>query len=108
MGRAGAVMGITCQRDQGLLSATTLRAYKLLLVDDIWSLIGSANLDTRSLRLNFELDLSIFDYEFATRVRQHFEQALLHAHEISLEEIENRSLPTKLRDSFFHLFSPFL
>lgn len=81
---------------------------KLLLVDDVWALIGSANLDTRSLRLNFELNLSIFDAAFAARVRQHFDQALPHAHPISLEEIQNRPLPIKLRDSFFHLFSPYL
>lgn len=81
---------------------------KLLLVDEIWSLIGSANLDTRSLRLNFELNLSVLDSEFAACVRRHFDQAFLHAREISLQEIESRSLPIKLRDSFFHLFSPYL
>ena len=81
---------------------------KLLLVDEIWSLIGSANLDTRSLRLNFELNLSVIDSGLAASVRRHFEHAFLHAREISLQEIENRTLPTKLRDSFFHLFSPYL
>jgi cardiolipin synthase len=81
---------------------------KLLLVDDIWALIGSANLDTRSLRLNFEQNLSVFDAAFAARVRQHFVKAFLHTHEVSLEEIEGRTLPVKLRDSFFHLFSPYL
>ncbi len=81
---------------------------KLLLVDDVWSLIGSANLDTRSLRLNFELNLSIFDTAFAARVRQHFDQALPHAHRITLEELEKRPLAIKLRDSFFHLFAPYL
>lgn len=81
---------------------------KLLLVDEIWSLIGSANLDTRSLRLNFELNLSVIDSGLAASVRRHFEQALLHAREISLQELENRKLPVKLRDSFFHLFSPYL
>lgn len=81
---------------------------KLLLVDDVWSLIGSANWDARSFRLNFELGLSVFDAAFAARIRQHFSQAFLHAHEITLDEIEGRSLPAKLRDGFFHLFSPYL
>jgi cardiolipin synthase len=62
---------------------------KLLVVDDIWTLIGSANLDTRSLRLNFE-------------------QAQLRSREITREEIDRRPLPVKLRDGFFHLFSPYL
>jgi cardiolipin synthase len=81
---------------------------KLLLVDDIWALIGSANLDTRSLRLNFEQDLSVYDAAFAARVRQHFDQAFLHTHEVTQGEIEGRTLPVKLRDGFFHLFSPYL
>ena len=81
---------------------------KLLLVDDIWALIGSANLDTRSLRLNFEQDLSVYDAAFAARVRRHFDQAFLHTHEVTLDEIEKRTLPVKLRDGFFHLFSPYL
>lgn len=81
---------------------------KLMLVDEIWSLIGSANLDTRSLRLNFELNLSVFDQEFAVCIKHHFEKSVLSAREISLEEIENRPLTVKLRDGFFHLFSPYL
>jgi len=81
---------------------------KLMLVDEIWSLIGSANLDTRSLRLNFELNLSVFDHEFAVCIKHHFEKAVLRAREVTLEEIENRPLTTKLRDGFFHLFSPYL
>ncbi|MEI6207885.1 MAG: cardiolipin synthase [Desulfuromonadales bacterium] len=81
---------------------------KLMLVDDIWVLIGSANLDTRSLRLNFELNLSVIDAEFALLARHHFEEAIPVSHEVTLDEIENRSLPIKLRDSFCHLFSPYL
>jgi len=81
---------------------------KLLLVDDIWALIGSANLDTRSLRLNFEQNLSVYDAAFAARVRQHFDQAFLHTHEVTRDDMECRPLPVKLRDSFFHLFSPYL
>jgi cardiolipin synthase len=81
---------------------------KLLLVDDVWSLIGSANWDARSLRLNFELNLSVYDTAFAAHVRKHFERALLHSHKVTLDEMENRPLPEKLRDGFFHLFSPYL
>jgi cardiolipin synthase len=81
---------------------------KLLLVDDVWSLIGSANWDARSLRLNFELNLSVFDAVFAARVRKHFDRTFLHTHEITQDEIENRTLTMKLRDGFFHLFSPYL
>ncbi|MDD2897316.1 MAG: phospholipase D-like domain-containing protein [Desulfuromonadaceae bacterium] len=81
---------------------------KLMLIDDIWALIGSANLDTRSLRLNFELNLSVIDAAFARSVRSHFERALAPAREITLHILENRPLPIQLRDSFCHLFAPYL
>jgi cardiolipin synthase len=81
---------------------------KLPLVDDVWSLIGSANWDARSLRLNFELNLSVFDAVFTARLRQHFDRAFVRSHEITPDEIEQRPLPVKLRDSFFHLFAPYL
>lgn len=81
---------------------------KLLLVDDIWSLIGSANLDTRSFRLNFELNLSIFDQRLTTELTRHFDDILAVSHRISLSEMDSRSLPIKLRDSAARLFSPYL
>lgn len=81
---------------------------KLLLADNIWSLIGSANMDTRSLRLNFELDLSVFDTELSFTIGRHFDRAFARSHEVTLQEIAERSLPTRLRDNFARLFSPYL
>jgi cardiolipin synthase len=81
---------------------------KLLLVDNIWSLVGSANLDTRSLRLNFELNLCVFDAELAATVNRHFEQAYASSSELTLQEVEARSMPVRLRDNFARLFSPYL
>ena len=81
---------------------------KLLLVDGIWSFIGSANLDTRSLRLNFELNLSVFDTELSSTISRHFEQAFVSSHETTLQEVEGRSLPVRLRNNFARLFSPYL
>lgn len=81
---------------------------KLLLVDGVWSLIGSANLDTRSLRLNFELDLSVFDEELSGKLKQHFDQAIAESHEMLLSEVNRFTLPLRLRDNFARLFSPYL
>lgn len=81
---------------------------KLMLVDQIWSLVGSANLDARSLRLNFELDMSIFDSGFASAIKRHFDQAFSTARPVTLQELEQRPLPYKLRDNFARLFSPYL
>lgn len=81
---------------------------KLFIVDDVWSLIGSANLDARSLRLNFELNLSIFDSDFTAQMKSHFKAALAASHEITIAELERRSLPVRLKENFARLFSPYL
>ena len=81
---------------------------KLMLVDNVWSLIGSANFDTRSLRLNFELNLSVFGLELSATIQRHFERAFAGSHEITLQEIEQRPLLLKLRDNLARLFSPYL
>lgn len=81
---------------------------KLLLVDDIWSLVGSANLDTRSLRLNFELNLSVFDAELSATIRRYFDRAFDSSHEMTFSEVEQWPLMIKLRNNFARLFSPYL
>lgn len=81
---------------------------KLLLADNIWSLIGSANLDTRSLRLNFELNLSVFDSELSTTINHLFEQTFADSRETTLQEVEQYPLMVKLRNNFARLFSPYL
>lgn len=81
---------------------------KLFQVDDCWTLIGSANLDTRSLRLNFELNLSVYDQPFAAAINRHFDAALANSRSVTLAEVDGRSLPVRLRDGVARLFSPYL
>jgi cardiolipin synthase len=81
---------------------------KLFIVDGLWSLIGSANLDPRSLRLNFELNLEIYDCHFNAELEGHFLETLSRSREISLAEMDGRPLPEKLRDGAAKLFSPYL
>ncbi|WP_298273059.1 cardiolipin synthase [Geobacter sp.] len=81
---------------------------KLLVVDGLWSLIGSANLDPRSLRLNFELDLEVYDRELAGTLARHFAEIRSRSREVTLDEMDGRPLPVKLRDAAAKLFSPYL
>lgn len=81
---------------------------KLMVVDDLWCLIGSANWDTRSLRLNFELNLSVFDQGLSRELNHHFDDALSLSKVVSLQEVDGRPLPVKLRDGVARLFSPYL
>jgi cardiolipin synthase len=81
---------------------------KLFVVDDYYMLIGSANLDPRSLRLNFEFDVEVFDSEVGKQLVAHFDDVRGQCDEVSCEDMDGRSLPIKLRDSFAKLFSPYL
>ena len=81
---------------------------KLLLIDDKYALVGSANLDPRSLRLNFEFNVEVFDQQTVAELSRHFDQSRDRSRKITLEEVDSRSLALRLRDSFFKLFSPYL
>jgi cardiolipin synthase A/B len=81
---------------------------KLLLIDDHYAQVGSANLDPRSLRLNFELTLEIYDDEAVSDMGQHFQAIREQSTPITLQDVEQRRLGTKLFDGFCWLFSPYL
>ncbi len=81
---------------------------KLLLIDDDYAHIGSANLDPRSLRLNFELVVEIFDREFVTVMGKHFENCKISSTKETLAGVDARCLPVRIRDAIAWLFSPYL
>ena len=81
---------------------------KFMVVDGSWSLIGSANLDPRSLRLNFELDLEVYDLRFGGLLDQRCAAVVANSREITIAELDGRSLPVKIRDGVAKLFSPYL
>jgi cardiolipin synthase len=81
---------------------------KLMIVDGHWVLLGSANWDIRSLRLNFELNLECYGRTFAAEMDAQVADKLKRAREVTLAEADQRSLPGKLRDATARLFSPFL
>ncbi|MDY0190185.1 MAG: cardiolipin synthase [Desulfuromonas sp.] len=81
---------------------------KLVLMDDYYALIGSANIDPRSQRLNFEFVLELYDVQINQELRDHFHAVCQTAQPITYDELAARNLLTKLRDNFFRLFSPFL
>lgn len=81
---------------------------KLCLVDERYVLLGSANLDPRSLRLNFELNVEVYDRDLAGRLTAHVDDRLEASKEVTLDEMDSRSLPTRIRDGLFWLLSPYL
>jgi cardiolipin synthase A/B len=81
---------------------------KLMIVDGHWVLLGSANWDARSLRLNFEMNVECYGREFADEMELVIQKKLHGAHEVSLAEVDARTVPGKLRDAIARLFSPYL
>ena len=79
---------------------------KLMSVDDTWCLVGSSNWDVRSFRLNFELDLEVYDPALATQI-----DTLIGAQQcarILPQQLQARSLPVRIRDGAARLMLPYL
>lgn len=81
---------------------------KLFIVDDHWALVGSANWDPRSLRLNFEFDVELFAPDKIDTLISAFETRRAKADRFTLTDLGKRSLPIRLRDGIARLFSPYL
>jgi cardiolipin synthase A/B len=81
---------------------------KLMVVDGRWSLLGSSNWDPRSLRLNFEFNVECYEWELAHKLEKLIQQKLLAAQPVTLEDLDGRPLPVKLRDGVARLLSPYL
>jgi cardiolipin synthase A/B len=81
---------------------------KLMIVDGHWVFLGSANWDARSLRLNFEMNVECYGRDFADKMELVLQKKMIGAHEVTLAEVDARTVPGKLRDAIARLFSPFL
>ena len=81
---------------------------KLMTVDGAWSLIGSANWDPRSLRLNFEFNVECYDPELAAELSALVRERKSVAREITLADVDGRPLWQRLRDGICRLAQPYL
>ncbi|HXP62694.1 MAG TPA: phospholipase D-like domain-containing protein [Dongiaceae bacterium] len=81
---------------------------KLMLLDGCWVLLGSANWDARSLRLNFEFDVECYDPELAARLELLVEAKRRAARQVTLEQVDGRPFPIRLRDGLARLLTPYL
>ena len=68
---------------------------KVLLIDEHWSSIGSANLDNRSLRINFEANALIFDEQFAAQIETMLQQDLEQSLPLAVNNSRIKRLITK-------------
>jgi len=73
---------------------------KLMIVDDVWVSVGSANVDNRSFRLNDESNMNIFSPSFAAEQVAIFEADKAKADEVTLEEWKRRPLHRRIMEVF--------
>jgi cardiolipin synthase A/B len=81
---------------------------KLMVVDRLWTLLGSANWDPRSLRLNFEFNVECYDPALACRLQDWIDKKISDAHRVTMNDINARKLPIRLRDGIARLLTPYL
>lgn len=81
---------------------------KLMVVDDIFCSIGTANMDLRSFHENFEINALVYDSEIATSLKSQFFKDLDYSEEVVLSSFSQRPLFEKFKESTARLFSPLL
>jgi cardiolipin synthase A/B len=77
---------------------------KVMIVDGVWTSVGSANFDNRSFRLNDEANLNVFGAEFAEEQSAAFARDLTRAKEVKIESWRRRSLAVRAADATAALF----
>jgi len=65
---------------------------KVMIVDGVWSVVGSTNFDNRSFGLNDEISVAAFDEELAARLHEDFVKDLAESRSISYDQWKRRSL----------------
>jgi cardiolipin synthase A/B len=81
----------------------TLLHQKLIVVDGVWSCVGSTNFDDRSFRLNDEVSIGVIDPAVAAQLRTAFANDLHHARERKFGEWKARSWWHKVKDGVSYL-----
>jgi len=81
---------------------------KVFVVDNNFTSIGTANLDIRSFKLNFEVNAFIYDKEVNSKMARDFFEDLRVSKKVLLDEYKNRPLIHKVKESIARVFSPIL
>lgn len=81
---------------------------KTMVVDDVFSTIGTTNMDYRSFNINFEVNAFIYDFDTSKLLKQHFLEDLENCEIIDHERWSGRSKSEKFKESFCRLWSPLI
>ena len=77
-------------------------------MDDLFSSVGTANMDIRSFSEDFEVNALIYDENTTLSIKQDFLVDVEASEELSLEEWMKRPYKYKVRESIARVFSPLL
>jgi len=83
----------------------TMLHTKMLVVDGVYSIFGSANFDNRSFELNDELNVAVSSQDLARRLLEDFAADLKKARRLTLEHWRQRSMLDKVREHFWSYFA---
>ncbi|MFO0964988.1 MAG: cardiolipin synthase [Gemmataceae bacterium] len=81
---------------------------KVIIVDDDWASVGTANLDNRSMFLNFEVNCLLYSPEAVTELEAAFLRDFEHSILLDRLAYSHRPLPARLLENACRLFSPVL
>lgn len=90
------------ERDDGILHSKTM------VIDKVWSIVGSSNFDHRSVLFNDEVDAVVLGTETGEKLARDFTADLQQAHAIDLEQWRHRSTLEHLREGFWKLWETLL
>ena len=82
----------------------TMYHCKVMIVDDVWVSVGSANLDARSFRLNDEANLNVYSPSFAAEQIAVFEDDKSKSNLVSFSQWKKRSIWKQIKESYSNLF----
>lgn len=80
---------------------------KTMVVDGIWSTIGSINFSARSMTKNAEESVAFYDEDFARRVEAMFQKDRAHCTEITYAAWDHRGLTKRMSETIFWAFEPY-
>jgi len=81
---------------------------KVLIMDQDVASVGTANLDIRSFKLNFEINAFLYDRQINNALGDRFYNDLANCKEITIESYSKRSNLVKIKESVSRLLSPIL
>jgi cardiolipin synthase len=90
------------ERNDGILHSKTM------VIDKVWSIVGSSNFDQRSVLFNDEVDAVVLGKETGQRLADDFTADLQHAQVIDPQQWQQRSLLERLHENFWRLWAQLL